>query len=713
MSANPGLLEDFETTTYETWREQVEKDLKGAPFEKKLVTHTYEGIDIQPVYVQGDWDAEGDPSGFPGLFPLTRGADPLGSTACGWDIRQEHTHPDLGASHRLILEDLRRGVTSLQLRYDAAARFGLDADHPSASGLSAKDGLPVYSLADLRLLLADVQLGMIQVGLEAGAAVIPASAQLINLLKEQGVDFAKARGSLNADPLAVLARRGEYPISIEAGIKQAADLAVWTNQNLPHYTAIRVGTGPYHHAGATAAQDLGLSMATALTYLRAMIDAGLSGEQAAKQILFAYSLGTNFFLAISKLRAARRMWAMVLEEAGINAKACPMLMHVRPSKRVLTQRDPYVNMLRNTVCCFAGATAGAQIITTEPFDKALGPAEDFSRRIARNTQLILNQESHLGRVIDPAGGSWFVESLTDELCKKAWGELQVVESKGGMARALVDGYIASSIDSAFKPRLANIAKRKDAVTGVSEFPNLVEQQVERVELDLSKIRAETIRCVKHTRSQTDASVLNEVAERASAQKQDGGLTASVIEAVQAGALVGQIGTAMHGLSENQMIPPLAPHPYAEPFEKLRDASDQYLAMTGNRPSVCLINLGPIAHHTARASFSKNFFEAGGIEIKPSQPLLGDAGEMAQAAVDEFIASGSTIACVCSSDKIYETAAAAVATALKKTGARTVILAGHPGNHVETYSNAGFDRFIFMRCDVLGTLTELLTEEGVL
>lgn len=720
MDGQLTIQDDFPAVDYETWKAVAERDLRGAPFEKKLITHTYEGIDLMPVYTGADWSSAGDPSGLPGMGVHTRGSDPLGASVCGWDICQEHADPDIQLTHEMIMEDLERGVTALLLRFDAAIRDGMDVSTPGAEMLCGQDGLMVYTLDDLDALLKDVHLNMVGLHLEAGMSAPVIAAQIAALLKRREIDATKVRGALNMDPLAVLARRGELPCEMEEALRRMVDLAAWTNKNLPRFRAIRVGTGPYHHAGSTAAQDLGYSMATALVYLRAMLDAGIPMSDACKQLQFNYNLGTNFFLATAKLRAARTLWSKVIQQCGGTEDDANMVIHARGSKRVITQRDPWVNMLRGTVCTFAAAIGGAQIITCEPFDKALGLPNEFSRRIARNTQIILAEESHLGRVVDPAGGAWMVEKLTDQLCEKAWAVLQSVESDGGMAHALKTGKIAEQIDSAFKSRLKNIAVRKDAVTGVSEFPNLNEKAVEKREPDYAALK-QTAASRLAERSGLDESspVLAAIHDATLLQDQPGDITQAIYEAVEQGASVGLVCSESFRDGRPLYTSAIAPHPYAEPFEELRDASDVFLATTGHRPRVLLVTLGSVAEHTARATYARNFFEAGGFETVATQPITGDASEMANAATSqrsEIEGEANipcSIVCICSTDTHYEAAAGEVAAALKSAGCRTVILAGFPGDKKDTYTQAGIDQFIFMKCDVLGTLRELLRDEGVL
>ncbi len=479
------LKNDFPPASFDQWRALAEADLKGVSFEQKLVTHTYEGIDIQPLYTRRDQLGEGDEAGLPGSPPFVRGATPLGAVLTGWDLRQEHAHPDLAVTNSTILDDLSGGVTSLLLRFDLAARDGLDADNPLAAEMSGRDGIMAYYVDDLDAALAGVHLNMAGIALDAGAAFLPASAMLIALWRRRNVSSDQVRGAFNADPLGVLAREGRLPISPSAAMSQLTDLAKWTSENYPHVTAVGVNTGPYHHSGATAAQDIAFGVATAVAYLRAMASAGLSIDAAAKQILFNISLGTHHFLAISKLRAARQLWSRVVEACGGSTTAGAMHICARISRRVLTERDPYVNLLRNTVAVFAAGVGGAESITSMHFDAVIGPPSEFSRRIARNTLLILQEEAHLNRVIDPAGGSWFLERLTEQLAEKAWGIFQQIERQGGMLEALKTGWVAGQIESAFAPRAKDISRRKEGITGVSEFPDVREDRVSFRPIDLA------------------------------------------------------------------------------------------------------------------------------------------------------------------------------------------------------------------------------------
>lgn len=703
------LGEDFAPVSYEEWRKAVEADLAGAPFERKLVTHTYEGIDIRPLYTPDDRPAGNATEGLPGTPPFVRGARPAGNVADGWQMLPEHAHPILGSTNAAILADLNNGAGGLLLRLDAAGRHGYDADAPEAAALAARDGVMIYTLEDLDAALRGVHLAMVHVELQAGGAFLPAAALLAMLWRRRGVDPAHVRGAFNADPLAALARDGHVPATLERSYDELAVLARWTAETYPHVRSIRASTSPYHYAGATAAQDLAFALATGVEYLRELSARDVALDTACKQMQFSFSVGCNFFLAIAKLRAARRLWARVVAASGGGADAQRMRMHVRTSRRVLTHRDPWVNLLRNTVCSFAGAIGGADAITSAAFDEAIGLPDMFGRRIARNTQLILMEEAQLHRVIDAPGGSWYLETLTDQLAVKAWEVFQETERLGGMSALLRSGWVAEQIEGAFQPREKNLATRKDAITGVSEFPNLEEGSIVKEAIDhVGLARAAADRLHRVTGAARDK--LAALAEQSSKTPRDPALMDALLAAVSAGASIGRMSSALAPRGEPLHIAPLNPHPYAAPFEELREASDAWRERTGQRPRVFLANFGSAAQHTPRATWSRSFFEAGGFEVISSD---GFSDAQIDAAVRAFEQSDARIAVLCGADKTYAAAVPIFAPKLRAAGAKTVILAGHPGDAEASYRAAGVDRFIFIKCDVLRTLRSLLVEHGVL
>ncbi len=490
IEKNLKILDDFPPVSYEAWKAQALADLQGVPFEQKMIAHTYDGVDIQPLYTAESWPWANDPSGFPGSPPYTRGARPLGRSLYGWDVRQEVSNPETATANEVVLGELEGGATSIELKLDAAACAGLDADDPRAAELCGREGVMAYSLGDLDCALKGVQMDLAPVCLEAGAAFLPAAALMAALWEERGVDGSKALGAWNADPLGTLLRDGALSVPLDVALLQMADLAAWTAARVPNVTSVRVSTAVYHHAGSGSVQDLAFGIATAVEYLRAMTGAGLDLDTAVKQITFHETVGCKFFQAIAKLRALRKLWARTIEACGVDLQCASHLrVVVETSRRVVTHRDAWVNLLRNTAACFAGALGGADAIITLPMDVAVGPSDEISRRLARNTQVILQEECHLGKVVDPAGGSWFLESLTDEMAEKAWSLFQQVEAQGGMIQAATSGWVGEQIRAVEKRREHDIATRKAGITGVSVHPDVFEKEFSRPTPDYAGLRA--------------------------------------------------------------------------------------------------------------------------------------------------------------------------------------------------------------------------------
>ncbi|MFH9105177.1 methylmalonyl-CoA mutase family protein [Streptomyces albus] len=454
------LAQDFPDATYDQWQQLVAGVLRktGATVpddsgpESALTTTLADGIRVQPLYTREDGHG---PEGLPGFPPFTRGSRPEGNAARGWDVRQRHTRPDAAGTREAVLADLENGVTSLWLTVGA---HGLPAD-------------------ELEAALEGVYLDLAPVVLEPGAELGAATAQLLRLRGR--LESAPADGSvLGADPLGLAARTGAHDTA--AGLRQeAASLAVRCDAGHAGLRTYVVDTLPYHEAGGSPARELGYALATGVAYLRDMTAAGLPVAAACGQLEFRYAATADQFTTIAALRAARRLWARVVEACGAPARAGAQRQHAVTSPVMMTRRDPWVNMLRTTVATLAAGVGGADAVTVLPFDDALGLPDAFARRIARNTSSILLEESHLAGVIDPAGGSWYVEALTYELARTAWEHFQRIEAAGGMAAALRDGLVAEQLRESWAERSSALAHRREPVTGVSEFPLLDERPVER------------------------------------------------------------------------------------------------------------------------------------------------------------------------------------------------------------------------------------------
>ncbi|MGV9760569.1 methylmalonyl-CoA mutase family protein [Streptomyces tricolor] len=445
------LAAEFPDATHEQWQRLVEgvlrksgKEFSGAAAEDALSTTLEDGLRTRPLYTARD--SAPDP-GLPGFAPFVRGSRPEGTSPSGWDVRQRHTALTDGA----VLADLENGGTSLWL-------------------VLGEGGIPV---AELDRALDGVYLDLAPVVLDAGRDTEQAAEALLRRYAEQGVAAEAVRGNLGGDPLGYEARTGTA-----LGFAPYAALAERCAEGYPGLRALTVDALPYHEAGGSAAQELGASLATGVAYLRELTEAGLGVEQAAAQLEFRYAATADQFLTIAKLRAARRLWARVAEVCGAPG-AGAQVQHVVTSPVMMTRRDPWVNMLRTTVATLAAGVGGADSVTVLPFDHALGLPDAFARRIARNTSTILIEESHLARVIDPAGGSWYVERLTAELAEAAWQFFRSIERDGGQPAVLRSGRLRTDLATTWAERSKRLAKRREPITGVSEFPLLAEKPVER------------------------------------------------------------------------------------------------------------------------------------------------------------------------------------------------------------------------------------------
>lgn len=610
----------FEPADEDAWLAAVDKVLKGAPF-TKLNSTTADGITIQPLYTPDNSPGAADDAGFPGTAPFTRGARAAGRIDVAWDIRSLVSGNDVAAANGNALVELERGVTSLEVRW------GTSGIIDAASLAAALDGVFVE---------------LAPIVLRPGFDIAVASDALIALWADRDIEPAAAVGGFGADPLATLAARGGAGRDPDALLAELGELAARTAARFPNVRSVTVSTLPAVEAGASEGQELAVMVATGAAYLRAMATAGMSPDQAAGQIQVELAADEDVFSTVAKIRAARRLWSNLLAACGVSADAQAPVLHVTEATRMLTRFDPWVNMLRTTAAVFAAGIAGADGVTAQPYDVLLGDPSELGRRVARNTQLLLQEESNLGRVMDPAGGSGYIESLTDEMASVGWSIFQELEGAGGMPIVLLDGSLGARIVDVRDARLARVATRRAPITGVSEFPNLGEDPPPPPLHD--------------------------------AQLHD----------------------------DPDADPILVPVRWAERFEALRDRADAARA-GGHEPTVFLANLGPVATHTARATFAKNFFEAGGLKATTSDQGASTGFTSADEAVGAFTDSGAELVCICSSDGLYEQLAQAVATALAAAGARRVYLAGNPGDRRAAETAAGVDEFVHVGVDVLASL----------
>jgi methylmalonyl-CoA mutase len=630
-----GTAASFPAPTRDDWLTLVASALKGAAFDSKLVTKTDDGLRIEPLYERA------------------REARPIVGRAATspWQILQRVDHPDPAAASEEARHDLENGAAGLCVVLAGAigARgYGLD---PSETVMRCLfDGLTT-------------DLGT-AIEFEPGPHAQRASTWLADLLRRRGIPPERTAIRFGIDPLGAMtvSGRARQPWS-----EQAADFAALL-QGLAEqgfHGPLAVADGRLvHDAGGSQAQELAFVLSCAVAYLRALEASGVALIDARRMIFFRLAADADQFLTMAKFRTLRLLWGRVEEACGLKPE--PAFVSAETAWRMMTKRDPWVNLLRTTVAAFAAGLGGANAVTVLPYTAALGLPDRFARRMARNTQLILIEESNLAKVADPAAGSGAVEALTTDLGVAAWALFQEIEAAGGLGAALEAGLIQAQVAKVRAERESAIATRRDPLTGTSEFPDIAERPVA-----VLAVRPHSV----------------------------GSLEPAAVS-----------------------FPALSAHRLAERFEELRDTSDRLLRETGARPKIFLANLGPLAAFTPRASFAKNFFECGGIEavtndgfathaspgpdIPPGgvqEPIADASGTDLSALLSAFRQAGTRWVCLCSSDAIYAKEAQHAAQVLVAAGATRIYLAGRPRQAEATLRQSGVSTFIYAGCDALATL----------
>lgn len=685
----PSLADLFDQPSLDEWRRIATASLKGRPLER-LTVKTLEGIEIAPLATSDD--TKTDP-GFPGQQPFVRGRTALGPGAGGWEVCQRVGSADPAIAAELAAEELGRGANSVWLVFDRTTRTA-DEGHAPGGGIRLTD------IDDLSSFFEHVDLGTTPIHLAPGGSFAAVAAILVAAARRRKIEPRKFLGNLDCDPLAALVTDGGLSSGIDGSLVLLAEMAHWAGRNAPELRTITISTLPYHLAGAHAVQELAYALATGVDYLRSLTDHGLEPSATCRQIGFRHAVGRDLFMEAAKLRACRRLWARATDACGVPEEDRAAPIHAIASPRTLTTRDPWVNSLRTTVGAFAAAVGGADILTVLPFDTAIGQSEDLARRIAINSQTILREESHIGRVVDPGGGSWYLEKLTDELAHAAWERFQAIEENGGMIASVLDGSIAGELDQSRTARMGLVSNRREPITGVSSYPNLDETPLQRVQPNLPES--------SQPAGDGPATELAHLFGAANSPTGDGSIFDLAIDAAAAGATVIQLATALRATRQPTVIGPLAAHRDAEIFESLRNASDVWLEDKGVRPRIFLANMGPVPDHKARSTFATNFFEAGGIEA-----LDNEGFATPDEAVEAFSAADTAIAVICSSDARYPDLVPELAKALEGRGARTVLVAGKPGEHETAWRESGVTGYIHIGCNQYRMLVDLLEEEGVL
>ncbi len=700
------LLSEFPPVNYDDWRKLVETELKGAPFDKRMFTATHEGITLKPIYRRQDIATLPHVNSFPGFAPFVRGTSASGYFRQPWAISQEIACSSPSEFNHAARNSLSRGLNALNMVLDRATRDAHDPDwaQPGEVGLG---GLSIATLADLDRALEGVDLEKTSLFVRSGASAMPFAALLIALAIKRGKTPASLHGCIEMDPLGVLSHEGKLPQSLASAYEEMAALTRWASHQGPNLQTICVHSRAWHEAGGNSVQELAFALATGIEYLREMNRRGLEVDTVAPRMRLAVTLGTDFFMEIAKLRALRMLWSRAVAALGGKGKSQQISLHVRTSQWNKTVNDPHNNLLRAAVEAFAGVLGGCDSMQVGAFDEVIRPPDDFSQRLARNTQLILQQECGLDQVIDPAGGSWFVESITGELAGRAWALFQEVEKLGGMAAALRAEFPQQTVAATAAEKIGAVRQRRDSIAGVNQYANTGEQPLEVPAGDAGAFHKRRVQYVTSHRTSFGDEENEAVLEKLSRVFALKGveLVEACVAAVSAGATLGEISRAMR-INDGACatITPVHLVRAAAPFEALRAAAGRCTT----RPAVFLCNLGALRDHQARADFSRGFFACGGFNVISPAAFATPA-----AAVEAFIHSGARIAVICSTDQNYPALVPPLAAGIRSRSPDAIIvLAGYPKDQIEAHQKAGVDEFIHVRADAVELLARFHQKLGM-
>jgi methylmalonyl-CoA mutase len=704
------LLAEFPAVSYEDWRKLVEAELKGTPFDKRMFTPTYEGITLHPLYRPEDTAQLPHVNSFPGFAPFVRGGTASGYLKEPWVVSQEIAFSSPTDFNHAARNSLSRGLNALNMVLDKATRNGHDPDWARPEEVGS-GGLSIATLGDLDRALEGIDLDKTSLFIRSGASAMPFAALLVALARKRGKTPSALRGCIEMDPLGVLAHEGTLPQSPAGAYREMAALTHWAANHAPNLQTVCVHSRSWHESGGNAVQELAFTLATGVEYLREMDKRGASVEVVAPRMRFALTVGVNFLMEIAKLRALRMLWSRAVGALGGNETAQKLSLHVRTSQWNKTVYDPYNNLLRVAVEAFAGILGGCDSMQAGAFDEVIHAPDDVSLRIARNTQLVLQRECELTHVVDPAGGSWCIESLTSELAAKAWAMFQEVEKLGGMEAALRADFPQKTVAATAAEKLKAVARRRDSIVGVNQYANPAERPLERRDSDSKAFHRRRVQQVTSHRTSLEDWENETVLDKLSRVVDFKGteLFDACVEAIIAGATLGEIARGIRITDTAcEPISPVCITRAAVPFERLRDAMLPHGERRKQAAGVFLCNMGALRDYKARADFSRGFFATGGYET-----VSPDGFKTPEEAAQAFAKSKARIAVICSTDENYPALVPPLVQAIRAGCPDAIIvLAGYPQDEIEAHKKAGVDEFIHIRADAVELLSKFHAKLGI-
>ena len=600
------------------WSELAEKELRGRSLDE-LTVSTPEGIDVKPLYTEDDLQGLGHLGGLPGVAPFVRGPRATMYTNRPWTIRQYAGFSTAEESNAFYRANLAGGQMGLSVAFDLATHRGYDSDHPRVVGDVGKAGVAIDSVEDMLTLFDGIPLDQMSVSMTMNGAVLPILACYIVAGEEQGVALETLSGTIQNDILKEFMVRNTYIYPPEPSMRIVADIIEYTSEHMPRFNSISISGYHIQEAGATCDLELAYTLADGVEYVRAALDAGLDVDAFAPRLSFFFNIGMDFFMEVAKLRAARLLWAELMAQFNPqNPKSSMLRTHCQTSGVSLTEQDPYNNIVRTTIEAMAGVLGGTQSLHTNSFDEALGLPTEFSAKIARNTQLILAEETGITRTVDPLAGSYYVESLTAQLAERARQIIAEVEAAGGMTKAIAAGTPKLRIEEAAALRQVRIDRGEDTIVGVNKYVADDADSVDVLDIDNTEVRQQQVRRLEEVRSQRDAgaceSALAAITQTAIG---DGNLLAACVEAARARATVGEISDAMEAVFErHQAQTTLLSGVYAKAYEDDEEFAELTAAVAGfgdsagRKPRMFVAKMGQDGHDRGGRVIATAFADMG-------------------------------------------------------------------------------------------------------
>lgn len=700
------LKSDFSYPGYEEWKEAAISSLKGKDFAKSLLTHTYEGITLNPIYTEKDLEGLNVDS-LPGKVNFLRGQTVNGNLGAGWDICQRMGSGIPGEFNKELSSALGSGQNTIFFSTDEATSAGIDPED-SNEGKVGVNGLSLVLKKDINDSLNNIDITKYPVVFDSNVSGMELLMMLNAYLKSEGIDTDKLKGAINFDPLGILSERGELDSPPEHYYKKMALMIKWVKENSVNMRIAGVSALSYHNAGASAVQELSIALSTGVEYIDALSRNGISPQEFAGKISFRLGIGSDFFMEIARLRAGRVLWNRILKEYGVPEKHRDFFVHAETSMFNQSGLDPYVNMLRITTEAFSAIAGGAERLTTNPFDRVLNDPSSFSKRVARNVQTILKEESHLHRMIDPSGGSYFVEKLTSDVVEKTWEFFLEIEKEGGVQKALESGFLRKRISEGRKKLEMSVSKREKILVGTNNYGNPDEQFEHKKSTDplsLFSLRVKNINKNKESkkveRDKIDQSKLDDLFAKGIPDVIDEGADMFIN-----GATIGEITSILKGDSKAFMIHGITPDISRLP-EKMEELRKKVNGIKGEPEFTIAVN-EPFIKIKPRGDFSKSFFETGGFNSRMIK-LESSAEEKVKQILDQ----GNSLIVLCAADKDYPELVSTIVPLMKsEKDDLIIVLAGDPGENEEQYLKGGIDFFIHRGSDLPEIISGILKRSGV-